>query len=327
MFRSRHWVLLVEVILFIQLFRFSTAVLYSQSIKNITISEVLSIGSEESEELYQWAGIATDDAGFIYVSDAMDYSIKKFDPNGTLLLRVGRKGRGPGEFMAPRLLRYYGGRIYINDQFNPGLQVFAAKTLNYLNHIPFEKPIADFRLLSANQVAVSSVEFSPNDGCYIFVVDTLGTTKERLKFSKPDNSFMSNMVSFIFDKSNHAYFAFTWKDRIMKIKRADETKLWERSLFPNLSVEVQKVVEFEIPKHIVYKDIALDTLGNIFILGGYYSKNRSKDVYVLNKDGQHVATFALPEPSHTIHLDNHNNLYSRAGLGTILKKYAVRYEY
>ena len=42
--------------------------------------------------------IATDSKGNIYVTDMMDYSVKKFSNKGKLIKKAGRKGQGPGEF-------------------------------------------------------------------------------------------------------------------------------------------------------------------------------------------------------------------------------------
>jgi len=47
------------------------------------------------------SGLAVDDAGRVYVSDFQDPRIVVFAPDGRHLATIGRKGKGPGEFIAP----------------------------------------------------------------------------------------------------------------------------------------------------------------------------------------------------------------------------------
>jgi hypothetical protein len=47
-----------------------------------------------------------------------------------LIKKTGRKGQGPGQFLAPRYLGISGELIYVTDQFKPGIQVFD-KNLSY----------------------------------------------------------------------------------------------------------------------------------------------------------------------------------------------------
>jgi hypothetical protein len=71
----------------------------------------------------------------------------------------------------------------------------------------------------------------------------------------------------------------------------------------------------------------MDIYGNLFILSGDLSEYKNREVYVLSKHGEHLATFILKEPSNTIHIDNENYLYSRSLEGRILKKYVLEYVY
>ena len=82
-----------------------------------------------------------------------------------------------------------------------------------------------------------------------------------------------------------------------------------------------------LPTKLVYKDIALDSSGNVFILGGSFSKNPSSDIYVLSPEGELLTTITLPETSHCIYIDSRNFLYSRANEGVTLKKFRLKYIY
>jgi hypothetical protein len=80
-----------------------------------------------------------------------------------------------------------------------------------------------------------------------------------------------------------------------------------------------------LPGYFIYKDIALDGKGNVFVLGGSLSKNKSRDVYVLDVNGNMKSTITLPDSTHCIYLDKNNNLYSRANEGMTLKKIALEF--
>jgi len=64
------------------------------------LEEDLIIGNEEYENymFYQAHDIKVDSQGNIYVLDAGNHRVQKFDKNGNYLQTIGRKGQGPGEF-------------------------------------------------------------------------------------------------------------------------------------------------------------------------------------------------------------------------------------
>jgi hypothetical protein len=106
--------------------------------------------------------------------------------------------------------------------------------------------------------------------------------------------------------------------------------VWTRSLFGEEDAEKRREKyskrSFGVyPEEAVYKAIALDKQGNLFILGGDLSENISRDVYVLSKDNELLTEFTLPGASQTIHIDRNNFLYSRSEDGKRLVKYKIEY--
>lgn len=79
----------------------------------------------ESEPIVRVSGIARDRSGQLLLADASEGNVKLFASDGRLLRVFGRKGEGPGEFMAPRYPRFGpDGRIYVADGQNPRIQAF-----------------------------------------------------------------------------------------------------------------------------------------------------------------------------------------------------------
>jgi tripartite motif-containing protein 71 len=72
--------------------------------------------------------IAVDSHGNVFVSDAYNFRVQKFDPNGRFLMQFGEVGEGPGQFEPPTV-----GPIFIDKHDNiwistfPRVQMFDAK--------------------------------------------------------------------------------------------------------------------------------------------------------------------------------------------------------
>lgn len=302
---------------------FSYLISSGKELKKISLEEVLSIGRLDDDALFQWAGIVTDSQGNIYVTDSMDYSIKKFDSRGKLVKKEGRKGQGPGEFMAPRFLDCTEKFLYASDQYIPGVQVFD-KQLNFKRRISIKKPISDLKILSDFRIAVASLFKDKIASIFIYTAE--GELIKKFRYSEEKMPLMMELVSFDFDEDGNLYIAYTFQDRIEKFNK-DEKKLWSNKLLKVKIVKRKKISSYVVPTEVVYKDVALDSSGNLFILGGHLSKNRSRDVYVISPEGKHLTTFTLPDSSHCIYIDKKNFLYSRANEGVTLKKFKMLYFY
>jgi hypothetical protein len=287
--------------------------------EKIVLEEILSIGSFDDDFLFQWVGVAADHDGNIYVTDAMDYSLKKFDEAGNLLEKTGRRGQGPGEFTAPRLLDISERFLFVTEQYQPVIKVFDRK-MQYRFHIPLKGPAGDMKALGNDLVAV--VMLSARGESRLHFYDQKGALVKMIPFSERPSQMLMDMVSFDLDKQENLYLAYNFVDRIAKFNKSGK-KVWSKQLLGIKQVKRERLSSHVIPTEIVYKDVALDQSGNIYVLGGKFSKNRSRDVYVLNPDGEHLSTLILPDTSHCIYIDSKNYLYSRANDGITLKKYRM----
>lgn len=314
---------LIVVLLLLVLSFFSHRLFAEKELKKISLEEVLSIGALDDEILFQWAGVAVDDEGYIYVTDAMDYSLKKFDAQGDFINKAGGKGQGPGEFMAPRLLDCSEDFLYTTDQSVHGIQVFD-RELNFIRRIRIKMPISDLRILSDSEIAITSISMDENPAIFLFSEE--GELVRKIIYSQKRSPLMMDLVSFDFDPEGNLYIVYSFQDLIEKRNRAGQ-KLWSRNLLRVKKVKKKKIASHVVPTEVVYKDVALDKEGNVFVMGGHLSKNRSRDVYVLSPQGEHLTTFTLPDTSHCIYIDKENFLYSRANEGVTLKKFRMHYLY
>ena len=286
----------------------------------ISLEEIGSVGTLDDDLLFQWVGVAVDREQTLYVTDAMDYRLKKIDIQGRLLTSAGGRGRGPGQFLAPRNLVWFDGRLYVSDQYVPGLQVFD-EDLRYCRRITFQHPIVDFEVISSDRVVISSL--APNKKPALYFFDGSGEEKGSLVYNDQKVPFMQESVSFCVDRRGDFYLAFSFQNRIEKWTR-DGNFLWRRQPLKKIKTIRKRIGGWDVPAEVVLKDIALDSRGRVFVLGGGYSRNRSRDIYVYDSEGKPCGILLLPEPSHCLYIDSQNNLYARANEGITMKKYRIK---
>ncbi len=288
----------------------------------LSLRESLSIGGIDQDLLYQWTGLAVDRAGSIYVLDMMDDFLKKFDPRGKPAGKAGGKGQGPGEFLAPRLLDCSDRYLFATDQNVPGIMVFD-HGLGYLRTIRTPFLISHLAALSDDRIAVKSVSFDSESA--ILILDGRGTVVGRLALSDRKPGWLQDTVSFVPDGSGGFLVAYLFQDRVERWS-ASSTPVWAKSLFGGRPAATEKIGGFVLPSETCFKDVATDSRGFIYVLGGNRAKHPGRDIFVLDGGGALVQVLTLAEPTHCAHIDRRNNLYVRADDGVTIRRYEIRYE-
>ncbi len=283
----------------------------------ITLKKVRNIGSCEKGELYRWIDLTFDENDNIYVTDMLDYSIKKYDFNGNFIKKVGRKGSGPGEFYSPGLIAYSNGKIYVTQQMFPGIQVFD-KDLNFKYKIKTNIPIMSFRTSPEGKLYLLSPGISEND---IMKINNPENKHLRINVKYKSFSFL-NLGVFNIDKNNNLIRIYFGKNKIIKYDSSGK-KLWVKSI-PFLKKEGAKLKirnhSVSMFKEYILIDIAIDTEGLIYVLGGDYSGK--KEVYILNHKGDYLTKVKLAESSHRIVI-RYNFLFSRGKGGEAINVYKI----
>lgn len=122
------------------------------------------------------SGLARREDGILALADVSEGNVKLFTPDGRLSRIVGRKGRGPGEFIAPRHLAFApDGRLFVVDGQLGRLSRFTSSgDLEQTVALEAGFPITGFHLLPDGQYVVAAP--SSRRGRTIHVVDTAGRT-------------------------------------------------------------------------------------------------------------------------------------------------------
>ncbi len=287
---------------------------------DIELEEILSIGSLDDDTLFMWTGVAADENGNIYVLDAMDYSLKKFDPSGLLVKRVGRKGQGPGEFIAPRLLAASQNYLFTTDQSLPGIQMFD-QSLEFVTRIQLRLPVVDLAAMSDEKLAV--IPLSVLGAGKVMILNTRGEVLQEIEYAEPLKKLsLLNITDLDIEAEGYIYLAYSFKDRIEKWSPSGQRQ-WSRNLLSAEDIPEKKIGQFTVPANVLFKTITRDSSGRIYVLSGNLTEHPSQDVFVMSSSGDLLTIFTLPHPSHCIYIDSHDFLYCRANQGVTLKKYRM----
>ncbi|MGD2047004.1 MAG: hypothetical protein PVJ80_10470 [Gemmatimonadota bacterium] len=113
----------------------------------IGATEELRIGSVDDPALgfSNIASVDVDEAGRVYVLDALDMQIRVYGPDGSLLGRLGRRGDGPGEFARPPIVGVLGDTVWAVD-FAGGRITRFRRTGELLGTAPVEVVLVRYRL-------------------------------------------------------------------------------------------------------------------------------------------------------------------------------------
>ena len=123
-------------------------------------------GEDENYLFYKPCDIAGDSEGNLYVLDAGNHRVQKFDNKGKYLLTFGRSGQGPGEFQWPLSIDINkDGNIYVADWRNCRLEVFSSHG-EYLRSIKLMTPVHRIRLLSSGEIAIMNPRVGRENSSY-----------------------------------------------------------------------------------------------------------------------------------------------------------------
>ena len=288
----------------------------------VGLEELAAIGGPESDALFLWTGISVDRDGNVYFSDALGCSLKKFGPDGALLKRAGRKGRGPGEFDKPVGLAVVGERVYAWDLYDRSVQVFD-RDLDYRLTLPMPGSVDALAVLPGGEIAACVRASLVLTKVVVFRPD--GTPVREFDLTDPKDEMAPGSISLAVDPSGAAYYGYLFRNLVEK-RSLDGERIWSREILgagPGVSGNVQGI---PLPAETCILSLARDGRGRLFVLGGSAAGRPGRDVFVLGPEGAVLGSFVLPEPSHSVYFDHRDFLYVSADGGVTMKKYRVTFK-
>lgn len=211
----------------------------------ISIEFVKTVGDIESEDdnilFYMPSDIAFDSQGNMYILDAGNNRIQKFNPDGKFLASIGRKGQGPAEFQYPLSLDIDSeGYLYVADSGNQRIQVLKPDGTDHKTIQMIKVAIGPTKIAKSGDMIMGSggfMSFGPGGmnedevlPKIIKVLDMEGEVKKEFGEKKDYNDFLMNRMGNAFhytvDKNNNIYVSFDNQNRIDKYSPEGEI-LWK----------------------------------------------------------------------------------------------------
>jgi len=285
----------------------------------IKLEEVLSIGGPDADLLFQWTGVSVDRDDQIFVVDTLDYSLKKFDPRGRFLGKVGRKGQGPGEFEKAVGLSVVGDSVYAWDLSVRAVQVFD-RNLIYRKSLPLPGLVDGLGPTPDGALAVGIL--GPDGFPKIIVIDTEGKIVREISYQGKAERLFGDSVRFVFGPSREIYLGYLFRDLVEK-RDLSGARIWAKNPWGTKSVELREIRGFKIPTESCILSVGRDSRGRIYVLGGKKAPHPAREVVIYDADGGLAGGFLLPDPSHSLYFDHRDFLYVAADGGVTLKKYRL----
>lgn len=186
----------------------------------VSIELVRTIGDVDSDDenlaFDSPADLAVDAAGNIYIADSRNQRVQVFDPEARYLRTIGRKGQGPGEFMATLSIDFDGeGRLHVLDNRQRRIQVFTPKGEVLKTISVSNLDIYEMRILCSGKMAVKRNRRGPK------LVTLLGPDLAPLQeFGEPFDfgeelaNSVGNSWDFTIDREDNIYLCFLLQNRI-----------------------------------------------------------------------------------------------------------------
>ncbi|MFC1553318.1 NHL repeat-containing protein [candidate division KSB1 bacterium] len=227
------------------------------------------LGKLESEDenymFYNPADIAGDSEGNLYVLDAGNFRIQKFDPNGKYIHTIGRNGQGPGEFLRPLSIDIGGSdNIYVANFSNDRLEILTSEG-KYTGTIKIYAPYVDYvRALQTGEIVMKNIateninRFRPEPGKetwmpLIHIHDREGNILRRFgeaTIYKPKLEWKTglNRMFYDVDIKDNVYTVMLWQNRLEKF-RPDGTQIFRtnRPVDPDEGIEEVTIKSEKMP--------------------------------------------------------------------------------
>jgi sugar lactone lactonase YvrE len=192
--------------------------------------------------------IVQDDTGNIYILDAGNCRVQKFDSEGKYIDTFGREGQGPGEFNTPTSLDIdANGNLIVSDPIGRKIQVFSTegslrKTMTLTKH-----PLSEAYALNSGLLAIKGTvgyDFEGKDDeplpKLICLLDSEGNIQrefgEMFDYKHRLLNHRGNVFHFVTDQNDYIYLSFVHQNRIDKYSPEGKL-LWKADRVINYSTK------------------------------------------------------------------------------------------
>jgi len=329
---------------------------------NIRFEHILTLGQEDGDENYQFhkmSRFALDSEKNIYVLDRGNCRVQVFDSTGYYLNTIGKKGKGPGEFMVPLRIIILNDTVYVSDVSTNRITKFNRKGKYITSFNPVKNYLVDMQTDSKYLYVRNNTVTEENNRvvniCKIFkltsegvLVDSLSNIKDyamqQVSYSNtvmtlrnhyyPDIMWQVDSRGFIYlgDGLTYTFSVFdTNMTECMKNEReVTLTKLTSkyRKKEYNRHEKIPKSLlkQMDFPEYLpLYEHILMDDKDNLWVQ--LFNDNKKIIFFdIFNSDGVYIAKVEFNE-SPLIIKDSYCYARAKTEAGfDIIKKYKIHWE-
>lgn len=274
-------------------------------------------------------GVAILPDGSFVVTDKLDYKVKRFRSNGTLLKEVGKRGKGTAEFSSPVAIAASKRTIAVSDLQSSRVQIFDLD-LQFLREFYVSGPVINLHYDVQENLWVGILSHGTNEA--LLQVNPEGEIQRTiyLKNLKKRDAF-ENLFNFVVRQDNRIFALFTCQN-VLELWNTSGALEAELSV-PGFPLKPRWIKTTQttgvlsghslVPEGMLFFKLCSDSQGRIYVVGEEYAREPQKDVFVLDKKGQLIGIFQLPRKSSWISMDSQDYLWSIEDHRTRLTKYKI----
>lgn len=280
------------------------------------------LGTGRDAILYSVSGISVDRRGNVYVTDLLDYSVKKFDKSGACVGKVGRRGTGPGEFRSPALSLVIGERLVVLQMEDPRIQVFDTGLVYRGGFIVQGGMPVDITPGWPRGMAIALYGDSSH-GMVLRYEGPEGGNPRRIPLEptgKRHPLYAASRIAVCRDGT--LVVAYLFMNRVELYSR--EGRFRRRFSVGGMVRGEGEEDDRQVPEKTYFRKVLLDAGGNILLLGGNQAPHPGRDIFVCGRDGSCIRTFVLPFRTRVIAAGEKNTLYATDEGGTRVERYILR---
>jgi sugar lactone lactonase YvrE len=251
--------------------------------------------------------IVLDDTGNIYILDAGNCRIQKFDPEGKFLAGFGREGQGPGEFNSPSSLDFDAeGNLIIADRRSRKIQIFSKEGSLRKTITMTKNPLSKVYALNSGLLATIGTLGYDIEGKdkeplpkLIRLLDSEGNIQrefgEMFDYKHRMLNQRGNSFHFVVDANDFIYLTFSYQNRIDKYSPEGKL-LWKADRILNYTtkpldkgkIERTKTGQsFQSPRmNSVSSGIAVDNKGRSWVITYKRQIKEEERVYTITRATQ-----------------------------------------
>ena len=281
------------------------------------------LGHRGNALLYSVSGISVDERGNAFVTDILEYAVKKFDPRGNIIARVGRRGTAPGEFRAPSLSAACGGCLVVIQVEDPRAEVFdTALVFREELHLSGGLPVdiapagrSTFAVALCGDSAGAEVRFCRP-----------GRTDYTARFRLTPTGCMQPLYSAVriaVTPGGNVVAAYLFMNRVEVYSRTGKAlRRFAVGLMPCTTIVPG---EKRIPEETFFRKVLVEPDGTLVLLGGNQSPHPGRDLFICTPGGTLLRTLVLPSKPRTLALGRAPKLLATDEAGTCVIVYSLRY--